>query len=161
MEINFSSEYHNILCLVCGEMLRKESNILDDRLVGACTAHTYKCCLNNGVFLKVDECKILLIQLKFSDKFILCEVTGCYVSAPFLDEYGETDQDFLYVFIFLFFFNATKIFNRFFFYRKGNPLHLSKNNYQRLYIDWISHAIPERIFSHNRYRINNVDMSLV
>ena len=114
MEINFSSEYHNILCLVCGEMLRKESNILDDRLVGACTAHTYKCCLNNGVFLKVDECKILLMQLKFSDKFILCEVTGCYVSAPFLDEYGETDQDFLYVFIFLFFFNATKIFNRFF-----------------------------------------------
>jgi hypothetical protein len=48
-----------------------------------------------------------------------------------------------------------------FFYRKGNPLHLSKNNYQRLYIDWISHAIPERIFSHNRYRINHIDMSLV
>ena len=83
------------MCLICGEMLKKGTNEIDDRLVGACTAHTYKCCLNSGVFLKIDECKILLMQLKFSKESKLSEVTGCYVSAPYLDDYGETDQDFL------------------------------------------------------------------
>jgi len=90
-----SSEYSNVMCLVCGEILKKETHILDEKIVGACTAHTHKCCLNNGVFLKIDECKVLMLQIKFTSSGKMCEVTGCYVSAPYLDDYGETDQDFL------------------------------------------------------------------
>lgn len=90
-----TNKFLNVMCLICGQMLRKTTNTLDDLLVGACTAHTYTCCLNNGVFLKIDECKILLLQIKFTPDAKLSEVTGCYVAAPYLDDYGETDQDFL------------------------------------------------------------------
>ncbi len=90
-----NSEYLNVMCLVCGEMLKKETHVLDEKIVGACTAHAHKCCLNSGMFLKIDECKVLMLQIKFTASGKLCEVTGCYVSAPYLDDYGETDQDFL------------------------------------------------------------------
>lgn len=36
-----------------------------------------------GVFLKVKECKIAMMSGKNK---------GCYMSPPYLDQYGETDQ---------------------------------------------------------------------
>jgi len=67
------TEPFNFICLICGEMFIKPASILNqtkfkilNRLVGECTAHTYRCGTNIGVFLKIDECKIILIQLKFS-----------------------------------------------------------------------------------------------
>jgi hypothetical protein len=90
----------NIICLTCGEILKKEvvsMNIrhLKNKPVGPCTWHTFKCGLNNGIFLKIDECKILLVQIKFSNDLVIKQVTGCNISAPYLDNYGETDQDLL------------------------------------------------------------------
>jgi len=128
----------NIMCLVCGKMVRKQTFKLNNKLVGPCTAHAHACSQNTGIFLKIDECKILLLQIKFSQRTEFSEVTGCYVSAPYLDDHGETDQDLL----------------------KGNPLYLCRKNYQRLHTEWVSHTIPDRIFRHNRYKSNKIDMSL-
>lgn len=53
------------LCLVCGAMLCAQSyccqNELDGNMVGACTYHTHKCGAGVGIFLKIRECKILLL----------------------------------------------------------------------------------------------------
>ena len=41
------------------------------------------CLLGTGIFLKVKECKIAM----FSGR-----TKGCFMSPPYLDQYGETDQ---------------------------------------------------------------------
>ena len=84
------------MCLICGELVKeKEEQFINEKPVGKCTAHAYRCGLTCGVFLKIDECKILLLQIKISACFRIEDVTGCHVSAPYLDDYGETDPDFV------------------------------------------------------------------
>ncbi len=99
------TEPFNIMCLICGEMIVKRASHhttnqvkyeIFNRPVGECTAHALRCGSNIGVFLKIDECKILLLQLKlfFNEKKGF-ECRGCTIAAPYLDSYGETDQNFL------------------------------------------------------------------
>lgn len=106
------------MCLVCGEMLCSQSYCcqteLDGALVGACTYHAHYCGAGIGLFLRVRECKVLLLAGK---------TKGCFVSPPYLDDYGETDQDL----------------------RRGNPLHLCSERYKKLQRLWLSHGIPEEI----------------
>lgn len=75
------------MCLVCGRMLCSQSYCcqteLDGVLVGACTNHAQECGAGVGIFLRVRECKVLLLAGK---------TKGCFVPPPYLDEYGETDQ---------------------------------------------------------------------
>jgi hypothetical protein len=47
---------------------------------------------------RVRECKVVMLS---------CKNRGCFVSPPYLDQYGETDQGL----------------------RRGNPLHLSHERY--------------------------------
>ncbi|GIY02969.1 e3 ubiquitin-protein ligase UBR2 [Caerostris darwini] len=75
------------MCLVCGEVLCSQSYCcqidLGGSLVGACTHHAYYCGSGVGIFLRIRDCKILLL----SDKN-----KGCFTAPPYVDEYGETDQ---------------------------------------------------------------------
>ena len=48
---------------------------------------------------------------------------GCYIEPPYIDDHGETDLGL----------------------RRGNPLHLNRDHYERLQNMWANHAIPEQI----------------
>jgi len=56
------------MCLVCGAMLCSQSYCcqteLDGTLLGACTYHTHLCGAGVGVFLRIRDCKILLLAGK-------------------------------------------------------------------------------------------------
>jgi len=109
------------MCLVCGQVVCSQSfccqTELDGHNVGACTAHTHKCGAGTGVFLRVKECKIAMFSGRSK---------GCYVSPPYLDQYGETDQGL----------------------KRGNPLKLCHERYAKLNKLWLNHGIPEEV-THN------------
>lgn len=75
------------MCLVCGAVLCSQSYCcqtdLNGSMVGACTNHAHFCGSGVGVFLRIRDCKILLL----SDKN-----KGCFLAPPYVDQYGETDQ---------------------------------------------------------------------
>uniref|UniRef100_A0A1W7R9B1 E3 ubiquitin-protein ligase n=1 Tax=Hadrurus spadix TaxID=141984 RepID=A0A1W7R9B1_9SCOR len=75
------------MCLVCGEILCSQSYCcqteLENDRVGACTYHAHFCGAEVGVFLRIRDCKILLLARK---------TKGCYMPPPYVDDYGETDQ---------------------------------------------------------------------
>lgn len=106
------------LCLVCGAMLCSQSYCcqteLNKNLVGACTYHAHVCGAGVGIFLRVRECEILLLS---------SPNRGCFMSPPYLDQYGETDQGL----------------------RRGNPLTLCPERYKKLELLWLSHGIHEEI----------------
>lgn len=105
------------MCLVCGEILCSQSfccqKELDKNSVGSCTYHVHTCGAGIGVFLRIRESEILLLGMN----------KGCFIPAPYLDEYGETDQGL----------------------RRGNPLRLCRERYKKLHITWLSHGIHEEI----------------
>ncbi|XP_008481541.1 LOW QUALITY PROTEIN: E3 ubiquitin-protein ligase UBR1-like [Diaphorina citri] len=107
------------LCLICGDMLCSQSYCCQTELffkmsVGACTYHSHFCGAGVGMFLRVRECEVL---------FLASPNRGCFMSPPYLDDYGETDQGL----------------------RRGNPLRLCKERYKKLQRLWLSHGIHEEI----------------
>uniref|UniRef100_A0A182N0G2 E3 ubiquitin-protein ligase n=1 Tax=Anopheles dirus TaxID=7168 RepID=A0A182N0G2_9DIPT len=109
------------MCLVCGEILCSQSfccqRELDKSSVGSCTYHTEECGAGIGIFLRIRDAEILLLGIN----------KGCFMPAPYLDEYGETDQGL----------------------RRGNPLRLCKGRYRKLHYLWLSHALHEEITRRN------------
>nr|KAG5712905.1 hypothetical protein BaRGS_007502 [Batillaria attramentaria] len=107
-------------CLVCGTMLCSQSYCCQEELdgtgtvVGAATQHTSVCGAGNSIFLRVRDCQILLLSGR---------TKGCFLPAPYLDSYGETDQGL----------------------RRGNPLTLSQEQYDNIQKIWFQHAIPQTI----------------
>ncbi|XP_058445563.1 E3 ubiquitin-protein ligase UBR1-like [Malaya genurostris] len=105
------------MCLVCGEVLCSQSfccqKDLDKNSVGSCTYHVHTCGAGIGIFLRIRDSEVLLLGMN----------KGCFIPAPYLDEYGETDQGL----------------------RRGNPLRLCKERYRKLHIIWLSHGIHEEI----------------
>ncbi|CAG10577.1 unnamed protein product, partial [Tetraodon nigroviridis] len=77
---------HPTLCLFCGAMLCSQNycclSQVDGEDVGACNAHAATCGAGVGIFLRVRECEIVLLDNA---------VRGCKYPAPYLDDYGETD----------------------------------------------------------------------
>jgi len=106
------------LCLVCGAMLYSNSyscqKDVDGENYGACSYHTIECGAGVGIYLRTNDCKILLLAGKSK---------GCFLPAPYLDEYGETDTNL----------------------RRGNPLHLCKASYKKLCLLWLGHGIQEQV----------------
>ncbi|KAL0272834.1 UNVERIFIED_CONTAM: hypothetical protein PYX00_005659 [Menopon gallinae] len=106
------------MCLVCGEMLCSQSYCCQRELgnisVGACTYHAYQCGASCGIFLRIRECEILLLATPSR---------GCFIQAPYLDRYGETDPGL----------------------RRGNPLTLCPIRYQKMKLLWLSHGLHEEI----------------
>lgn len=80
---------HPTMCLVCGEMLCSQSYCCQrripekDQLVGACTFHARTCGAGTGLFLRVRESTIVLLDNM---------QRGTFISAPYLDVHGETDK---------------------------------------------------------------------
>lgn len=105
------------MCLVCGEVLCSQTYCCQKELnktaVGACNYHTEVCGAGAGIFLRIREAEVLLLG----------QNTGCFLSAPYLDDYGETDQGL----------------------RRGNPLHLCSESYKKLQLLWLGHGIHEEI----------------
>ncbi|XP_061173944.1 E3 ubiquitin-protein ligase UBR2-like isoform X1 [Saccostrea echinata] len=108
------------MCLVCGVVVCSQSYCcqteVKDTKVGAATEHTLRCGAGVGILLRVRECQIVL----------LAGTKGCFIPAPYVDSYGETDQGL----------------------RRGNPLHLCKDSYKNLQKMWFTHCIPETV-AHN------------
>jgi len=106
------------MCLVCGEMLCSQSYCcqteLNKILVGACMYHAHVCGAGACVFLRVRECEIVLVA---------SPNRGCFMTPPYLDDYGETDQGL----------------------RRGNPLRLCRERYHKLQLLWLGHGIHEYI----------------
>lgn len=105
------------MCLVCGEVLCSQTYCcqreLNKTAVGACNFHTEVCGAGAGIYLRIRDAEVLLLG----------QNTGCFLSAPYLDDYGETDQGL----------------------RRGNPLHLCSESYKKLQLLWLSHGIHEEI----------------
>ncbi|KAL6265276.1 hypothetical protein P5V15_002056 [Pogonomyrmex californicus] len=106
------------MCLVCGEMLCSQSY----------------CCQVEFNKSQVGACTFHANTCGFGVGIFLrvreCELVflrtpnrGSFVCPPYLDEYGETDQGL----------------------RRGNPLHLCHEKYQRLNHIWLSHGIHESV----------------
>lgn len=70
------------MCLVCGVMLCSQSYCCqitspDGHSIGACTSHTEVCGAGNGMFLRIRECKVVLLSAK---------TKGCFVQPPYVDQ---------------------------------------------------------------------------
>jgi len=109
------------MCLVCGTVLCSQSYCcqteLEGKNIGACTAHAETCSGGCGIFLRVRECKVVLLAGRSSK--------GIFIQPPYVDQYGETDTGL----------------------RRGNPLHLCQEKYRKLYKLWLNHAVPKEISS--------------
>lgn len=74
------------MCLVCGAVLCSQSyccqTMWGNQRVGACVAHAAKCSAGVGVFLKIKDCRVMLL---------VNDSKGAFSSPPYVDEYGETD----------------------------------------------------------------------
>lgn len=106
------------MCLVCGDILCSmtyccQKEMINSQTVGACTYHAHECGADVGIFLRIRDCEIVLLGLS----------KGSLMSAPYLDEYGETDQGL----------------------RRGNPLHLCKERLNKLHLMWLGHSLHEEI----------------
>jgi len=112
------------LCLVCGEMLcsgsfccqveLNKSTSSRHNMIGAASAHMQTCGAGNGIFLRVRQCQVVLLS---------GQNKGCFLPAPYVDDYGETDVTL----------------------KRGNPMHLCKTAYKDLHRLWLSHSIPEKV----------------
>lgn len=115
------------MCLACGVTLCSMTYCcqyeIEGITVGACTNHASECGAGVGIFLRIRECDILLLGVN----------KGSFVSPPYLDKYGETDQGL----------------------RRGNPLKLCPERYQKLNLLWLNHGLHEDI-ARSAESINNV-----
>ncbi|XP_008102293.2 E3 ubiquitin-protein ligase UBR1 isoform X2 [Anolis carolinensis] len=109
---------HPALCLFCGALLCSQNTccqeIVNGEELGACTSHAIHCGAGVCIFLKIRDCKVVLIGGK---------TRGSFYTAPYLDEYGETDPNLA----------------------RGNPLHLCHERYRKLHLLWQQHCIIEEI----------------
>ncbi|XP_036101829.1 E3 ubiquitin-protein ligase UBR1 isoform X8 [Molossus molossus] len=75
-----------VLCLFCGAILCSQNICCQETVngeeVGACIFHALHCGAGVCIFLKIRECRVVLVEGK---------ARGCAYPAPYLDEYGETD----------------------------------------------------------------------
>ncbi|KAG1675618.1 E3 ubiquitin-protein ligase UBR2 [Nymphon striatum] len=74
------------MCLVCGKVICSQSYCcqteLNDVMVGACTEHASTCGAGNSMFMRIRDCKLLVLS---------GVMKGCFIPLPYLDKYGETD----------------------------------------------------------------------
>lgn len=84
----FSGEDNRVpaKCLVCGKWFCSEGwcckKTVENQNLGSCTAHAATCGAGVGIFLRVADCIILLLNGVGK---------GCFYPSPYLDAYGEND----------------------------------------------------------------------
>jgi len=95
------------ICLTCGDVVvRSSSSIIPNPLtvnsiistilnpeqtIGPCNIHTQQCCGSIGLYLRVKECSLLLLNITNDGRNN--KTRGTLMPAPYLDDYGETDQN--------------------------------------------------------------------
>ncbi|KAF7638113.1 E3 ubiquitin-protein ligase [Meloidogyne graminicola] len=83
------------LCLCCGEILCSHSFCCETEIAGrkfgACAYHLTQCHGSTGIFLRIRECQIFFLYIAGES------VRGCFKSAPYVDEFGETDPGFRFI----------------------------------------------------------------
>lgn len=95
------------ICLTCGDVVVRSSSstapspltgislistILNiDHTMGPCNIHTQQCCGSIGLYLRVKECSLLLLNIINDGRSN--KTRGTFMPAPYLDDYGETDQN--------------------------------------------------------------------
>jgi E3 ubiquitin-protein ligase UBR2 len=98
------------ICLTCGDIVvRSSSSIIPNPLtvnsiistilnpeqtIGPCNIHTQQCCGSIGLYLRVKECSLLLLNIINDGR--INKTRGTLMPAPYLDDYGETDQNLRY-----------------------------------------------------------------
>ena len=116
---NVTGECRNpSLCLLCDEILCSQSHCCETwikgKKCGSCTAHAKKCGASKGIFLRLRRCEVALI----------CDFRrGMMLPAPYVDEYGESDEGL----------------------RRGNPLKFDAEIYEELNRVWTNNDIPDKI----------------
>lgn len=69
------------LCLVCGSILCSQSyccqSELDGSMVGACTLHSHFCGAGIGIFLRIRDCKILLLAGRSKGNLFILPINFC------------------------------------------------------------------------------------
>ncbi|XP_065332049.1 E3 ubiquitin-protein ligase UBR2 [Cloeon dipterum] len=103
------------MCLVCGRFVCFHGYCCAVKLeegvsVGPSMFHAYECGAGIGLFLKVRECEVFVLRHY---------QRGVYISPPYVDKYGETDEGL----------------------RRGNPLTLNSKSYKELHKQWLSHTL--------------------
>uniref|UniRef100_A0AC35FZC7 E3 ubiquitin-protein ligase n=1 Tax=Panagrolaimus sp. PS1159 TaxID=55785 RepID=A0AC35FZC7_9BILA len=114
------------MCLVCGKILCSQSyccqRTVNDEKLGACSYHMKECVGKSGMFLRMRDCQIIMLTSR---------KRGAYKAAPYVDQFGETDNGF----------------------RRGNPLFLHPEMYKRFQRIWLHQEVAEEII--NQYDINH------
>ncbi|CAH0663514.1 unnamed protein product [Chilo suppressalis] len=113
------------MCLVCGKILCSQSYCCQTEIKksgrSGVTEH-----VGAGVAhaLQCGAGAGVFLRVRDCELMLLCApARGAMLPAPYLDSYGETDQGL----------------------RRGNPLHLCPERYEKLRILWLSHGLHERI----------------
>ncbi|KAF2206769.1 hypothetical protein CERZMDRAFT_72050 [Cercospora zeae-maydis SCOH1-5] len=72
------------LCLHCGEIFCSQAVCcIKDKTFGGCFQHMMKHGLRTAQFINIRKCMVLFLHIR------VC--SGCYLQAPYLDRWGETD----------------------------------------------------------------------
>lgn len=106
------------LCLICGKMLCSQSYCCQTEVEGnkmGACAAHAQKC-GAGVGVFLRVRECQILLMANRNK-------GCFYSPPYLDAYGETDQGL----------------------RRGNPLYLSVDRYQKLEKLWLTHSVAEEV----------------
>uniref|UniRef100_A0A8C6QT21 E3 ubiquitin-protein ligase n=1 Tax=Nannospalax galili TaxID=1026970 RepID=A0A8C6QT21_NANGA len=106
------------LCLVCGSLLCSQSYCCQTELEGEDVGACTAHTYSCG-----SGAGIFLRVRECQVLFLAGKTKGCFYSPPYLDDYGETDQGL----------------------RRGNPLHLCKEQFKKIQKLWQQHSITEEI----------------
>lgn len=106
------------LCLVCGTLLCSQSYCCQAELEGEDVGACTAHTYSCG-----SGAGIFLRVRECQVLFLAGKTKGCFYSPPYLDDYGETDQGL----------------------RRGNPLHLCQERFQKIQKLWQQHSITEEI----------------
>lgn len=114
---NLDDSRNPTMCLVCGQVLCSQTYCCRfEKDRNTVGACTYHASSCNNEVAP-------FLQIRECQVMLLGMNKGCMVLPPYLDEYGETDQGL----------------------RRGNPLTLCGERYNRLHLMWLSHSLHEEI----------------
>uniref|UniRef100_H3C3Y1 E3 ubiquitin-protein ligase n=1 Tax=Tetraodon nigroviridis TaxID=99883 RepID=H3C3Y1_TETNG len=105
------------LCLVCGSLLCSQSYCCQTEVDGEDVGACTAHTFTCGAGLG------LFLRVRECQVLFVAGKTGCFYPPPYLDDYGETDQGL----------------------KRGNPLHLCLERYQKIERLWHQHGIAEVI----------------
>ncbi|CAB3407459.1 unnamed protein product [Caenorhabditis bovis] len=117
------------ICLVCGTILCSQAYCCQKII----NKQSYGACRYH-----MSQCSGPVgIFLRVRDCNLVLMATrkrGCFRPAPYVDEFGEVDQGF----------------------RRGNPLHLNPDLYQKLKLLWLQQGITEEVVNYNEIDFRNI-----